>query len=100
MSKTTNKMTIYIHKIKKHKCFTQQIENGNPWRSLYLPCFLKTQQKNGKIHVLWKCDQNKSNMCYSTPESIVLLQSTYIFTLIPEMCLYKYLQTPKTLAFG
>ncbi len=101
MLKTTNIITIHIHEIKDHKWFTHQIENGNQWKSLYSPYLFKTQQKYNKIHVLWKCNQNnKSNLWYSTLESIVPLQSIYIFTLTPKMCIYKCLQTPKTLSLG
>ncbi len=50
--------------------------------SLYSPCLLKTRQKYYKIHVLWKCNQNnKSNLWYSTLESIVPLQSTSLLSL-------------------
>jgi hypothetical protein len=89
MSKTINKITIPIHEIKDHRWFTHQIENGNQWKSLYSPYLLKSPQKYSKIHVLWKCNQNKkSNMWYSTPKYVIPLQSTYISTLIPKVSLW------------
>jgi len=88
MSKTRNKITIPIHDIKDLRWFTHQIENGNQWKSLCSPCLLKILQKYSKICVLWKCNQNKSNMWYSTPKSIVPLQSTYISTFTPKVFLW------------
>jgi hypothetical protein len=88
MLKTTNRITIHIHEIKDHKWFTHQIENGNEWKSLYFPYLLKTQPKKQQNPCSMKCNQNnKSNLFYWTPESIVPLQSIYISTLTPEMCI-------------
>jgi hypothetical protein len=63
---------------------------------------LKTQQKYNKIDVLWKCNQNnKSNLWYSTPKSIVFLQSAYIFILTLKVYLYENCrQIPKTFSLG
>jgi hypothetical protein len=89
MSKTTNKITNPIHDIKDHRWFTHQIENGIQWKTMYSPYLLKIQQKNNKIYVQWKCNQNnKSNLWYSTLEYVVPLQSTYIST--PKVHLYEF----------
>jgi hypothetical protein len=49
---------------------------------MYSPYLLKTPQKYSKIHVLCK-----SNLWYSTPESVDFLQSAYISTLTLEVSL-------------